>query len=140
MEIPYLDNIKQLCQNTLMQTLGIEFTEYTTSRVSAIMPVNSRVHQPLGMLHGGASVVLAESIASMGGLLHIKKGNQVVLGQEINANHLKPVMQGQITGIGTPLHIGHKSQVWEVKIYNEKQQLICISRCTLAVIESESPL
>jgi uncharacterized protein (TIGR00369 family) len=120
-------------QSGLNQTLGIELRELTLTRVVATMPVTPRVHQPLGFLHGGASLALAETVASAGAFLHCPPG-KIAFGQEINANHLRPVRAGVVTAIGTPLHAGRTSHVWEVKIYDDAERLICISRCTVAVV------
>jgi uncharacterized protein (TIGR00369 family) len=123
-------------QSGLTQTLGIELREATQSRVVATMPVTPRVHQPFGYLHGGASLVLAETVASVGAALHCPPG-KIALGQEINANHLRPVREGMLTAIGIPLHAGRSSHVWEIKIYDEAERLICVSRCTVAIVAAE---
>jgi len=98
------------------------------------MPVTAAHHQPMGYLHGGASVALAETAASVAANAHCRPG-QVAFGQEINANHLRPVRSGTLTAVATPLHIGRTSQVWDVKIRDEQERLVCVSRCTLANIE-----
>ncbi len=120
----------------LQKLLGIEITELTRERVVATMPVTPDHHQPLGYLHGGASLALAETVASFGGWVNCGEG-RVVLGQEINANHLRPVRSGLLTATGTPLHRGHTSQVWEVMIRDERGKLVCVSRCTLAVVNAD---
>jgi 1,4-dihydroxy-2-naphthoyl-CoA hydrolase len=117
----------------LAKTLGIEFPELTPERVVATMPITPAHHQPFGYLHGGASVALAETAASFGGMLNAPAG-KMVFGLEINANHVRARRDGLLTAIGTPLHIGQTTQVWEVKIYDEAEKLVCASRCTLAVI------
>lgn len=122
-------------QNTLAEVLGIEVLELSKGRVVATMPVDHRTHQPLGLLHGGASVALAETVASMGGWLLVADEGKAVVGQEINANHLRSVRSGKVKGIGECLYQGKTSQVWEIRIFDEKNRMTCISRCTLAVIE-----
>jgi uncharacterized protein (TIGR00369 family) len=122
-------------KNTLSETLGMEVVEFKKGRVIVSMPVDHRTHQPLGLLHGGASVALAETIASMGGWLLVADEGKVVVGQEINANHLHSVRSGKVKGIGECLHQGRTTQVWEIRIFDEEERMICISRCTLAVIE-----
>ena len=115
-------------------SLGIEFEKIAKSEVIASMPVDERTRQPMGLLHGGANVALAETIASVGGLFHLKKKNTVVVGLEINANHIRPAKSGRVLGIGKPVYVGSTTQVWEIKIKNEEDKLSCVSRCTLAVI------
>ena len=113
-------------------TLGITYEQLTPEEVIARMPVTPRHHQPLGYLHGGASVVLAESVASIGATLNSGPG-QAAFGMEINANHVRTVREGTLRAVGHPVFAGRRSQVWEVKIYDERERLICTSRCTLAV-------
>ena len=120
----------------LGKTLNIEFQELTPTRVVATMPITPAHHQPYGYLHGGASVALAESVASVGGMLNCPPGKGVV-GLEINANHVRPRRSGMLTAIGAPLHSGQTTHIWEVKIYDETEKLVCISRCTLAVVPLE---
>jgi 1,4-dihydroxy-2-naphthoyl-CoA hydrolase len=120
---------------TLMGTLGIEIVEVSEGRVVATMPVDHRTHQPMGLLHGGASVALAETVASLGGYSMVDKENEAVVGLEINANHLKSKRDGFVTATASIIHRGKKTMVWEIKITDEENELICISRCTLAVIQ-----
>ncbi len=122
-------------QNTLAETLGMEIVECEKGRVVMTMPVDARTHQPLGLLHGGASVALAETVASMGGWFLVADQGKAVVGQEINANHLRSARSGKVKAVGECLHQGRNSQVWEIKIYDEKDRMVCISRCTLAVVE-----
>ncbi len=117
----------------LLRTLGIEITESQPQRVVATMPVTPRHHQPLGYLHGGASVVLAETVASTGAYNNCPPGF-TAFGLEINANHLRPKQTGTLTAIGTPIHMGRTTHVWEVKIFDEDDKLVCISRCTVAIV------
>ncbi|GAB5519189.1 MAG: PaaI family thioesterase [Rhodothermales bacterium] len=118
----------------LVETLGITFTKVDVDEVIATMPVTPRHHQPFGVLHGGASVVLAESIASVGGTLNCGP-DQAAFGMEINANHIRSVRDGIVRGVGIPLHRGRTTQVWEIKLYDVTERLICVSRCTLAVVD-----
>ena len=122
-------------RNTLMGTLGIEVVEASKGKVIATMPVDRRTHQPIGLLHGGASVALAETVASLGGLLLVDGEKETVVGLEINANHIKGKRDGVVTATGNVIHKGKKTMVWEIKITDEENELICISRCTLAVIQ-----
>ncbi len=124
----------QLQQETLLTTLGIEMLEATRERVVARMPVGPRVHQPFGLLHGGASVALAETVASTGAWMNVDQSAEVVVGIEINANHLRAKRDGVVTATATPLHLGKRTQVWEVRIADEEGRLVCVSRCTLAVV------
>ncbi len=123
-----------LPQQTLLSTLDIEMTEMTQQRVVATMPVTPKVHQPFGLLHGGASLVLAETVASMAAWLNVDQATERVVGLEINANHLRGKRDGVITAVATPAHIGRRTQVWEVRITDEVGKLVCLSRCTMAVI------
>lgn len=113
--------------------LRISFDTLTPSRVEAQMPVTPDHHQPFGQLHGGVSVVLAESAASMGGYLAAPNGKTAV-GVEINANHVRSVSDGTVYAVAEPLHVGSSTQVWDVKIRDTADRLICVSRCTLAII------
>jgi uncharacterized protein (TIGR00369 family) len=123
-----------MSQQTLMSTLDIEIVEMTKERVVATMPVGPKVHQPFGLLHGGASVALAETAASMAGWLHVDQAKQRVAGIEINANHLRSKRDGVVTAVATPVHIGRSTHVWQVRITDEQNKSICISRCTLAIV------
>lgn len=118
-----------------METLGITVTEAAPGRVVATMAVTKRHHQPQGILHGGASVALAESVASIGGVFGLEEG-QTVVGLEINANHIRAVRSGMLTAVGTPLHEGRSTRVWQVEIRDEQGRLVCVSRCTLAVLSA----
>jgi 1,4-dihydroxy-2-naphthoyl-CoA hydrolase len=121
-------------QETLLTTLGIEIVEATKERVVARMPVGPKVHQPFGLLHGGASVVLAETAASTGGWMQIDQAKERIVGIEINANHLRAKRDGMLTAVALPLHIGRRTHVWDVRISDEEGKLVCISRCTVAVV------
>ncbi len=119
--------------------LGIEITEVGEDFVKARMPVDQRTTQPYGILHGGASVALAESLGSVAGTMCVDIGHQAVVGLEINANHIRPVKSSFVEGVAKPLHIGKTTQVWEIKITNDDGKLVCVSRITLAVIELKNP-
>ena len=120
--------------NTLLEALGIEVTLATRERVEARMPVDRRTHQPFGLLHGGASVALAETVASVGGHMNVDPALEHVVGLEINANHLRGKRDGEVRAVATPIHVGRRTQVWDVRISDEAGRLVCISRCTLAVV------
>lgn len=119
---------------TLMDTLGIKITQLEKGKVVATMPVDERTHQPFGLLHGGASVALAETVASVGAYELVDKKTQGVVGLEINANHIRSIREGQVTATGTVLHQGKTTMVWEIKIKDEQDRLISVSRCTIAVL------
>ena len=120
-------------RDTAIARLGIVFTELGPDFLCATMPVDARTRQPFGLLHGGASVLLAETLGSTAGGLCAPEGKGVV-GIEINANHLRGVREGLVTGTARPLHVGASTQVWEIRIEDERQRLVCVSRLTLAVI------
>ena len=129
--------IEQLRTNgtrNLAATIGIDLVELTAERVVGTMPVDDRTRQPLGILHGGASLVLAETIASLGGAMNVDLNHFTVVGVEINANHLRSTKDGVVTGTAMPIHVGRTTQVWEVRILDEEGRPICVSRCTLAVV------
>jgi len=119
---------------TLLDTLGIEFVERGKERVVARMPVGPKVHQPFGLLHGGASVALAETVASTGAWMNVDQEKERVVGIEINANHVRAKRDGVVTAIATPVQLGRRIQVWEVRITDEAEKVVCISRCTVAVV------
>lgn len=121
--------------NTMVAHLGIELTNMGEDFIEARMPVDPRTHQPLGLLHGGASVALAETLGSIAATCCINPAVQYCVGLEINANHIKSVRNGFVTGVAKPVHIGKRTQVWEIRIVNDTQDLVCISRITLAVLD-----
>jgi len=133
-----LDQLNALSKDTAIESLGIVFTEIGTDYVRASMPVDARTHQPYGLLHGGASVLLAETLGSMAGGLCVPKG-QAVVGMEINANHVRGVRSGLVTGTARALHVGRNTHVWEIRIEDERGHLVCVSRITLAVIPAPAP-
>ena len=128
-----LESLNAMSSGTSMETLGIVFTEIGDDFLRATMPVDARTRQPYGLLHGGASVLLAETIGSSAGMLCVGEGEGCV-GIEINANHVRGVREGLVTGTARPLHVGRQTQVWEIRIEDERARLVCISRLTLAVI------
>ena len=125
-------------QNTMTSTIGIEITDIGDDFICGKMPVDERTTQPFGLLHGGASVALAETLGSIGGGIKVYKNNETVVGIEINANHLKSARDGWVYGKATPIRIDEKIQVWNIEITNEDDDLICVSRLTLAVIPKKS--
>ena len=125
-------------KQTLLSTLGIEITEQTAERVVARMPVGPAVMQPFGLLHGGASVALAETIASTGAWMNVDRDKYNIVGIEINANHLRAVREGVVTGVAVPVTVGRRIHVWDVRITDDKGKLVCISRCTVAVVPKAS--
>ena len=129
-------DIQPLGKNTMGEHLGMIFTELGDDYLKATMPVDHRTKQPYGLLHGGASVALAETLGSVGAALTVDPEKMICVGQEINANHLRSVREGLVTGIAKPVHIGASSQVWEIKIYDERERLVCISRLTVAVLKN----
>ena len=123
-----LEKLNASRAKTLADSLGIEIMTLEGDSLSARMPVDQRTVQPEGLLHGGASVALAETLDSIGGWLQVEQQGKTVVGQEINANHIRPVRSGWVTGTAVPLHLGKTSQVWQIEICNEQQKLVCISR------------
>lgn len=124
-----------MIKDTLIEALGIEITHMEEGKIIATMPVDERTRQPFGILHGGASVALAETVASIGAYELVNKEVEAVAGLEINANHVRSKADGVVTAVGTVLHRGKTTQVWDIKITDEQEQLICVSRCTMAVIK-----
>ena len=129
-----LKRINDSIQNTMTSTIGIEITDIGDDFICGKMPVDERTTQPFGLLHGGASAALAETLGSIGGGIKVYSNNETVVGIEINANHLKSVRDGWVYGKATPIRMGKKIQVWNIEITNEDDDLICVSRLTLAVI------
>ena len=127
-----LEALNARSAGTLMEALGIEFTELGDGYLRATMPVDARTHQPYGLLHGGASVALAETLGSSAGML--MAGGNAVVGLEINANHLRAVREGTVTGSARPLHLGRSTQVWQIEIADDAGRPVCVSRITLAVL------
>jgi len=121
---------------TLMEALGIRFTAIGDDWLQGTMPVDQRTHQPYGLLHGGASVALAETLGSTAAMLALDPEKEVAVGLEINANHIRGVREGVVTGTARMLHVGRSTQVWEIRIEDEGGALVCISRITMAVVPS----
>ena len=130
-----VDDLNAYQQQTLVSHLGIRYTEVGDDFLSAVMPVDQRTKQPAGILHGGASVALAETLGSTGANLVVDRDKKLCVGLEINANHVRAMREGQVKGTARPLHLGGTTQVWEIKISDEKQRLVCISRITMAVLD-----
>jgi len=135
-----VEQLREYSRETLAHTIDIRVTEIGPDFLRATMPVTPRTHQPMGVLHGGASVALAETIGSVAATLCVDQEKYVCLGQEINANHLRPVSSGIVTATARPFHIGKRSHVWHIEIRDEKDRLVCVSRLTMAVVDRPSRL
>ena len=133
-QTPSLERLNGWSANTLMEQLGIRLTEFGDDWLRGTMPVDRRTHQPYGLLHGGASVALAETLGSTAAMLVVDPEKEAVVGLEINANHVRGVRSGVVTGTARALHVGRSTQVWEIRIENEGGELVCVSRITMAVI------
>lgn len=129
-----LARLNAISKDTIIALLGIEYTKIGENFIEAVMPVDTRTHQPHGLLHGGASVVLAETLGSVAANL-VVADDKVCVGLEVNANHVRSIKKGTVTGTATAVHIGYSTQIWQIEICNERQQLICTSRLTVAVID-----
>jgi 1,4-dihydroxy-2-naphthoyl-CoA hydrolase len=134
-----LDAANARAAGTLIDRLGIELVEAGEDWLTARMPVDARTVQPAGVLHGGASVALAETLASWGATLAVDPSKHHCVGLEINANHVRAVREGPVTGTARPLHLGRRTHIWEVRIVDEAQRLTCVSRVTLAVLDGPNP-
>lgn len=132
-DTPSLEMLNKLPAN-IASLIGIEFSAFDDNSLSATMPVDARTHQPAGILHGGASVVLAESLGSISSHMIIDSSKYMAVGLEVNANHIRPVTSGIVTGTCTPIHIGAKTHVWDIRIVNDRQKLVCICRLTVAIV------
>ena len=130
-----LENLNGNREGTLIGTLGILFTEIGDDFVRGTMPVDARTVQPYGLLHGGASVALAETLGSMGAAMCVDAAEYQVVGQEINANHVRAARSGLVTGTARAVYLGGRTHVWSIEIVNDAQKLVCISRITMAVIK-----
>lgn len=133
-----IEELQGRARNTLIEWLGMRFTEIGPDFLRATMPVNAHTHQPMGVLHGGASIALAETVGSTAANLCVDSTREMCLGQEINANHLRPVYAGQVTATARPLHLGKRSQVWQIEIRDERERLVCVSRLTMAVVTANN--
>lgn len=130
---PHLANLRARTERGLAAALGIHVIELTPQRVVATMPVDERTRQPFGILHGGASAALAETVASIGAIANVDSEEFVAVGLEINANHLRAKSDGVVTATATPIHIGRTTHVWDIRIIDEHNRPVCVSRCTLAI-------
>jgi len=130
-----LEDIANRGSGTMVAHLGIRLVEVGPDFLRATMPVDERTRQPRGVLHGGASVALAESVGSFAANLCVDQSRSYCVGQEINANHLRPVSDGLVTATAKPFHLGSRSHVWHIEIHDERQRLVCVSRLTMAVVE-----
>ena len=130
-----LEQIRERSKGTLMEHLGIEYLEIGDDFIKARMPVDHRTKQTAGILHGGASAALAETLGSIAAGLCVDREKKRIVGLEINANHIRPVKHGYVTGVTTPIHIGNTTQIWEIRISNEEGKLTCVSRLTVANID-----
>ncbi len=134
-----LDDINHRARGTLSDHLGIEFTNVGDDHLVATMPIDQRTLQPMGIMHGGASCALAETVGSAAANYCIDQREKVCVGLDININHIRPVRSGIVTAVAKPLHLGKTTQVWEIKIHNEQKQLVSAARLTLAVIGKKIP-
>jgi 1,4-dihydroxy-2-naphthoyl-CoA hydrolase len=130
-----LDQLRERSRNTMIEHLGIEFLEIGDDSIKARMPVDSRTKQTAGILHGGASAALAETLGSIAAGMCVDREKQGIVGLEINANHIRPVKSGWVTGVTRPIHIGRATQIWEIHLYDEQGKLTCVSRLTVANID-----
>jgi len=133
-----VEQLNKLSPGTLAEVIGIEFTKVGEDFLEARMPVDNRTKQPFGLLHGGASVALAETMGSVAATLCIDNSKYFCVGLEINANHIKSARQGYVTGIVKSIHVGKQTQVWEIRITNDEGALVCVSRITMSVLEKRS--
>lgn len=131
-----LEKLQSMSKGTMGEHLDIRFSEIGDNYIKATMPVDHRTKQPYGLLHGGASVALAETLGSVASALVIDTGKSLCVGLEINANHIRAVKDGLVTGTATPIHLGSSTHVWEIKIHDQKEKLVCVSRLTVAILKS----
>jgi len=129
-----IEKLKPLGANTMAAHIGIEWVEVGENFIKAKMPVDHRTNQPYGLLHGGASCVLSETLGSVASAMVIDHSKFYCVGLEINANHIRGVKEGYVTGVASPLHLGNTTHVWDIKIYEEEQKLVCVSRLTVAIL------
>jgi 1,4-dihydroxy-2-naphthoyl-CoA hydrolase len=135
---PSIDEFNALRSNTMLGTLDIVVTEIGDDFIRGTMPVDARTHQPYGLLHGGASVTLAETLGSLAAMMCSDPNTERAVGIDINANHIRAVTSGRVTGTARPLHVGRMTQVWEIRIEDEKGKLVCISRLTTAIVPKQA--
>lgn len=127
--------LNALCSKTLAEAIGIIFTEVGDNHIKATMPVNENTHQPYGLLHGGASAALAETVGSVASSLCINNEQQICVGIELNCNHIRGKKDGMVTATAEPLHLGQSTHVWDIKIRDEREKLVCVSRLTVAILK-----
>ena len=132
-----IEKIKGFEKNTIHELIGLEVTELKNNSISGKIPIDHRTKQPAGILHGGASVVLAEGLGSIASNLIIDQSQFYAVGQSVNASHIRPGVHGFAHGTATPIHIGRKSHLWEIKITNDEGKLLCVSRLTMAILPKE---
>jgi 1,4-dihydroxy-2-naphthoyl-CoA hydrolase len=132
---PKPEELTQRGSESMPGYLGIRFTEIGEDFLRATMPVNARTHQPFGLLHGGASVTLAETVGSVASILCVDGERFMCVGQEINANHVRGVASGTVTATARPFHLGNRSHVWHIEVRDENERLVCVSRLTMAIVE-----
>ena len=125
-------------ENTMVEHLDIKFTELGENFIKASMPVDHRTHQPYGLLHGGASAALAETLGSVSSALVIDRQNFICVGIEINANHIRSARSGLVIGTCTPIHLGATTHVWDIRIHDENSKLVCVSRLTVAILKKKN--
>jgi 1,4-dihydroxy-2-naphthoyl-CoA hydrolase len=133
-----LEKLKSFDPDTMNEYIGIEWTEIGEDFIKAKMPVDHRTKQAYGLMHGGASCVLAETIGSVASAMVIDHSRFYCVGIEINANHIRSAREGYVTGIATPIHLGNTTHVWDIKIFDDKNKMICVSRLTMAIIERKN--
>lgn len=132
------DHLRPLGKNTMAEYVGIEWTEVGSNWIKARMPVDHRTRQPYGLLHGGASCVLSETIGSVASAMVVDHSKYYCVGLEINANHIRSAREGFVTGVASPLHLGTSTHVWDIRIYDDAEKLVCVSRLTVAILERKS--
>jgi 1,4-dihydroxy-2-naphthoyl-CoA hydrolase len=130
-----LEKLNELSRGTLAEAIGIEFTAFGDDWLEATMPVDHRTKQPAGLLHGGASVALAETLGSVASVLHVDPSRQSVVGLEINANHIRSMREGQVTGRVKAIHLGRTTHLWEIRITDGSDKLVCLSRLTVMILD-----
>ena len=133
-----ISDLENMCKDTMVEYLGIQFTAIGPDYITASMPVDHRTKQPLGLLHGGVSVVLAETLGSLAANCSVDMKKFHCVGLDINANHIRSAKEGIVVGTTSPIHIGRTTQIWEINIRNEQKQLVCVSRITMAVLAKKS--
>ncbi len=132
-----IDELNRFAAQTLQGHLGIQITEVGPEHITGTMPVDHRTVQPFGLLHGGASVALAETLGSIASSLAIDLSRQTAVGLAINANHIRAVRSGTVTGTARPVHLGRRTHIWEIRIVDEEERLVCISRLTMMIVDRE---